>query len=475
MKKHFLLGAISFILGACTNMMDEITLEIDTNPSQNILSFGENGYEVTQTDISNIINAHGDQTSRSNSASVSTISDADGINTMYVINYGVNDGWQIVSASKNVSPILAYSETGHFDVSHISQAPLGLTSWIENSSSIVKESYKLDEDSVIEVRKLWKRYSSNRSMSRAGASDYNPKDILKYISKDEYDKLIQIMNDSIYSWNKQGWDVQICDKYFLDENPELLDDALGTIFGPYTDAVCELTFKLHKTWADVHSNQLIKTIWHQGSPYNQSFPYVEGLGTAYVGCVPLAIGQLMRYYEYPVTYNWSSMPYDYATTTTSDFLLELAEMANAKYKDYGTSVKLDNAKKVFSNLGYSTSKTFDYTYGDRLPSIGIFFAKLTIKDECKPWFTDGGHSWISGGSSSVTEWEQTVYYTFRERLKMDTFNDCWPHEICHAKFTYMIWGWASGYNGFFSDYTLSCPIAQKIQDIKYFTVEKPKQ
>lgn len=36
---------------------------------------------------------------------------------LYIVNYGQNKGFVLISASKNTSPILAFSDTGHFTLS----------------------------------------------------------------------------------------------------------------------------------------------------------------------------------------------------------------------------------------------------------------------------------------------------------------------------------------------------------------------
>lgn len=471
-----LIWLLSTILVACSAADDFVFKEVsvDAFKSDEETFVQERGSLVTFNEVSNIIKEKCTSKSRSEDASISTIRDDGGNVTIYIVNYGSNEGWQIISGSKNVQPILAYSDKGHFDVKDLTLAPLGLSYWIENARMIVEKSFSLSADSSREARLQWKKYEDRRMSSRSNARDYNPEDILKYISKDEYDRLMQIVNDSINSWNEKGWVVQICDNQFMDENPDILEYALGTIYGPYTDAVCQLTFKVEKTWTDTHSSKLVNTVWQQVYPYNQSFPSVGNLSHAYVGCVPLAVGQLMRYFQFPNRFDWSSMPYDYATATTSNFLLDVARMVKAEFGERGTSSNIKNAKEAMTKYGYNTSKIYDFKNGDRIPSVGYFKADLKIKDEYKSSFEDGGHAWISGGSSSITEFEEILYYTFWERLKMNPFNVKGVQEISHNRFTYMIWGWSTNYNGYFSDYALTCPVASKMTDIQYFSVTIPQ-
>lgn len=470
---------LTLFLSACSQTEDWLAppSEVNDNPEEFTLpTAGENDYEVTSTEISNIAKAHGARNSRSESYTVSPILGENGNATMYVINYGTNSGWQIVSASKNLHPILAFSDEGHFDVKDLPNMPFGLSNWIDNASIMVEQSYTLDADSVQKVRVAWHQYEANNGTSRSGARDYDPRDILKYISQEEYDRLVAIMNDSIMSWHNQGYEVQICDADYMDENPEFFDEALSTIFGPYTDAVCQLTFKLHKEWGEDYREQLIKSIWQQNDPYNQSFgPVNDTVPHAAVGCVPLAIGQIMRYFQFPNSFDWSDMPLDSATITTSNFLYNIARQVDAKFLPNSTTTDYRNAKALLDKYGYKTSDFMSYNKYSRLPSIGFMRAKITIKDIYKYIFSGDSHAWVIGGRSSVVEWRQTIFYSFRSRLMMDTFSTPgWPEEVSHHNYAYMVWGFKPFLNGFYSESAISCPLASKLEDIKYLSVELPK-
>jgi hypothetical protein len=54
---------------------------------------------------------------------------------------------------------------------------------------------------------------------------------------------------------------------------------------------------------------LLTTAWAQGTGYNEALTNIGCSGNGYppVGCVPLACAQLMRYYQQPSGYSWTSM------------------------------------------------------------------------------------------------------------------------------------------------------------------------
>lgn len=49
------------------------------------------------------------------------LDDATNTPLLYIVNYGQNNGYVIISASKNTSPILAFSNTGYFSLNKIHQ------------------------------------------------------------------------------------------------------------------------------------------------------------------------------------------------------------------------------------------------------------------------------------------------------------------------------------------------------------------
>lgn len=452
------------MFAACDNKEDETIINHTPNYSLSIPSIKNNDYEVTLSEIDNIIKIHGHNKSRSCQTSVSPIQDADGNTTMYIINYGINDGWQIISASKNATPILAYAENGYFDTSKLSELPLPLKNWIENASNLIKDSYELDQDSIDKVRSIWRQYEISRKVSRIELIDYNSEDILKYISQDEYNRLMQIVSDSIDSWQKQGYRITICDKDYMEEHLDVFDGAIGSMFAPYTDAVYSLTFRIDKSWTEVYTKQLIKTIWEQGKGYNQSFPSYKGLPHIYVGCGNLAMGQLMKYYEHPDYYDWSIMPLDNCSKATSDMLLDIAKYSS-DIDNGDASVNIHDARETMKGFGYLTSKIIHYSKGGELPSIAYIRAD----------FDSGGHAWLTGGSASVEIWEECTHYFFRERLKMDTFNASdYKRIVSFAHSTYMVWGSDPNYNGFYSNNAITSPMSSKLENIQYFTVEPLK-
>ena len=60
---------------------------------------------------------------------VSIIKSTKGAPLLYAIN--LEEGFVVVSATKKISPILAFSKTGKFDLDEICKLPIGLNLWID--------------------------------------------------------------------------------------------------------------------------------------------------------------------------------------------------------------------------------------------------------------------------------------------------------------------------------------------------------
>ncbi|MDE6717458.1 MAG: C10 family peptidase, partial [Muribaculaceae bacterium] len=150
--------------------------------------------------------------------------------------------------------------------------------------------------------------------------------------------------------------------------------------------------------------------WGQGAPFNSYTPLINGQN-ALVGCVPLAVGMLMSYYEWPTehkgrTINWKIIKNGYCSAL-GILLAELGEASNIDTR-YG----LEGSSSIFSNVP-GTMKNYDYLTNRE--NIDLFNIHLYPNEECKEEMKKylplimcgrgyskrdgktGGHSWIIDG------------------------------------------------------------------------------
>ena len=113
---------------------------------------------------------------------------------------------------------------------------------------------------------------------------------------------------------------------------------------------------------------LLKTYWDQNPPFNNTVVKNKGAGMK-VGCVAVAVGQIMAYHRKNnlKTYNWSRILYDNNDTIkkaggAADFLYDVAEGVNTSYNTVKSTSNSANAKKLFCRAGYTVSaiKAYDY-------------------------------------------------------------------------------------------------------------------
>lgn len=126
---------------------------------------------------------------------------------------------------------------------------------------------------------------------------------------------------------------------------------------------------------------LVKTKWGQEYPYNLYAPADEAAfsGHMLVGCGPLAMGQIMKYYEYPTsgigehggvnfaeqTYDFSKMIEGHASESSASEVAKLLRHAgvacDAVYNTFGTgSTASANINAMCKYFGYSSQATLEF-------------------------------------------------------------------------------------------------------------------
>lgn len=156
------------------------------------------------------------------------------------------------------------------------------------------------------------------------------------------------------------------------------------------------------------------TTWTQSSPFNLHCPYVGLLKRekAPAGCVPIALGQIIAYHEYPsISISGTVIDYDiikgvqsYSTSSdkwmASSFIKVLSSSFNCNVlygKVFGYTFGFalpQNAKRTLENLGYD-NVSLDWGYGET--------KVITSIDNNCPVFISAiagimsGHAWVIDG------------------------------------------------------------------------------
>lgn len=174
--------------------------------------------------------------------------------------------------------------------------------------------------------------------------------------------------------------------------------------------------------------------FHQRNPYNLYCKTSTG-EQALVGCVPLAVGTVMAYYKWPMTYqtykfDWNSM-YSSSTNILWARLFEVIgrpENIKASYGKFNTSAEPYNIPHAMSNMGYKNARITP-------------FDKETLESElkqqnpvlCGGQGSNGGHRWVIDGGYTIRILNQAIMVT----------------SYSYYDYYHCVWGWGGNANGYF--------------------------
>lgn len=189
-----------------------------------------------------------------------------------------------------------------------------------------------------------------------------------------------------------------------------------------------------------HTSQIVKgpylqSKWSQRSGFDKYCP----VGCP-VGCVPIAAGQLMRYWKHPSEYAWDKMPLDKASDESASFLKLLGSgiYFDVSYGKDGTSARNSNTDNVLRDLKYSATRN-KYNYAKVKANI---MTGNPVLLEGKNKVSGGGHTWVCDG---IQIYNSTMY---------------------SYSYLYMHWGFSDGYaDGYYKldDWSYTNPNTGKLE------------
>lgn len=358
---------------------------------------------------------------------------------MYVINYENNGGFVLVSATKDYYPILAYSDTGNFNTNLPNP---GVSEWQDLMMTEIRNSHSQPADSIRKFHRIWSKYN-NYELPKMTK---NPS--TRSLTNDELWELRMVIEDSINSWNRQGFQVYDLNHNFFDteqEYQEMIDGVHYGMYPEYIDNYADLSVIVAKTitYKDIKVDNFVKTTWNQGPNYNKYFPF-QTSQKAPAGCVPVALGQVLRYYCYPLSYSWINMPLNYASDETARLLYDIAQKLDAKYSDTATSANFEKIQDVLTDFGY------DYTFydGDNPDIEANCIAKKPILTRGIEKGANAGHAWVISGYDYSYTCSQYEIWTFTNYKSLGIWNTYRLNHSSH-EYQYMNWGWGGLDNGYY--------------------------
>ena len=273
--------------------------------------------------------------------SVTPVPDASGATAFYVINYK-GGGFMILAADKRMNPVLAFSETSTFPLNDPEGAPESLTDWMANVKDQM-QTLRVNNELLTETMvAAWEPESIQTMLF--GAPTPPPS---KGVDPDEGDNC---KNES-------------------------------KTYGPF-----------------------LRTTWHQGPNYNDLIP-IMGCDPSYnykapVGCVAVAVAQVMKYYRYPTSYNWDNMPNTWATEETAKLMKDVGAAVKMKYGCNGSSSNLKKAAKALTDVYHYRSAKYKGSIEQSIVESEIISGRPVILAGVRykgGFFQYAGHAWVCDG------------------------------------------------------------------------------
>ena len=334
-------------------------------------------------------------------------SNNDDINDLYVVNF--DKGFLIMPSDKRIFPVLGFSFENNFDLG-ADVFPNGLVDWLAYNSNLVK-NYREDETSVL--------------------------------------------------FDEDHWDEQYILKYLKSaKHPSDLKKSDNQKYLP-----CGIVIPTH---ISEQINPFLTSRWGQGVGYNNLAHNLgcssNSNGKAPTGCVATAMGQIIRYHQFPVNYNYGVMPnilFSASSSGASEVSQLLFDVGDAVNMDYGcdgsgASTQSEVASSFINDFDYSSANYTSYFGGiNGSPSTDEYNAASEIRNGFPIIFRGGkrekqwlffntytnGHAWVADG---FIQNRGTIFLPGGGGMQPGPY--CFEFHSFH-----MNWGWNGSFNGYFAN------------------------
>lgn len=468
MKKTFFIAAtFAALLISCEKAMDDSVVH-NIMPQIKVMKHGcittVNLNIVRQAAVSSnlVMNRNSRSKEEKEIKEIIPITDSLGRTMLYVVNYKYDKGYVIFSGNNEYHPVLAYNENGNFYIKKRADYS-GAYLWLQEQKEAVKNVKSLPDSIRLRNKMAWNHIFDRTEYSQLSVKKKNSRAVDPDL---EYQVGVYI-EESLQKWSDEGYTIYSYGSGDLAEIPESEADAIRTaleqkaedrFFGGFDGTVY---IRVKNKVTKEKKGPLLKSTWNQVGTYGEYTP------NGYAGCSAVAVGQIMRYHEYPTSYNWDAMAYNYPTDVTAQFLYEIGLKENMDYTgSQGSPASINDACSAFRQYGYTSSKVVNHASSTIMSQIRNFwpiYMRGTTSGE------DKGHAWVCDG------FDYTCYDYPYEVMAIDksTFDYTGkPYYRCiysynvmdYSTYFHMNWGWGGLDNGYFDDSTL--------KDKKYLTARK---
>lgn len=377
--------------------------------------------------------------------SVNVICDSSGQAEQYVVNFANDGGFVVLSASKDYFPVIAFSETGCYDMT-LGNA-LYSTELLREHLPIMQHSAGLEQDIKREIASQWTSLTAKKERVSLQAESRAYEDYGRpQAYYDSLQKWSQAQNVEMFRW---------VDYIQTQEYQNMSDQEKGQIiaklheygngnelFGFNSVIVLREEVKRYK------STVLMNTQWAQQRGFNNRVPNGYPLG-----CTTIAAGQIMRFHEFPSDIPWSKMDNTYGNDYSASFLYDLALKIKVKFGENGSSGYDTDVEKTLRSYGYKTSRK-DHSSSDFFISVsnGMPVYMGGVRPD-----TNKGHAWVCDGhdwdDSFLSIRIMSLDYSDYQYGIANQMYECWSkYELTGVTARYhMNWGWGGLNDGFYLD------------------------
>lgn len=214
-------------------------------------------------------------------------------------------------------------------------------------------------------------------------------------------------------------------------------------------------------WSDTtytcQVSPLLKTKWHQGSPFNDKFPVCTNGYHKDAGCGVIAAAQVVYYNRRPnfyqnVNFNWNLISqYEYpanpsnaATTAVANFIYALADGVNADLSNTNTTLTNTDPtdiKNFFRAFGYPNANFYSYSLSYITPML----------NNNKPIIICGwnsirtvGHAWVIDGCK-IFQVEHWIRYNYISAPAEEYIEYTENYNLLHCNY-----GWGGTCDGYYT-------------------------
>lgn len=196
---------------------------------------------------------------------------------------------------------------------------------------------------------------------------------------------------------------------------------------------------------------LIKTEWNQGHPYNNLCPEINSV-KCLVGCVAVAVGQLMNYYRWPEYYNggWTEYRVDgkyveeYIEPHKINWPGDSIWLLSVVGKELENNYNLSTTGASSSSITKILEDKFGYKNGGNYKDRGYY--KLNEISGIYDWKEINNEEW------NLLVWEEL---NNKRPVLITGYSDSCGHEfLCdgyssNLNMFHINWGWGGKYNGYY--------------------------